>query len=89
MLLVPCPYCGPRNASEFRSHGERTARPAGPDPDPAAWRAYLYLRENTAGWTSELWYHGIGCRRFLIVDRHTLTNEIRSVRPAGANETRP
>ena len=88
MMLVPCPYCGPRNASEFRSHGERTTRPAGPDPDPAAWRAYLYRRENPAGWTTETWYHGTGCRRFVVVERHTETNEIRSVAPAGA-EGRP
>jgi heterotetrameric sarcosine oxidase delta subunit len=90
VMLVPCPWCGPRNASEFRSHGEHTTRPpagsAAADADPAAWRAYLYRRENRAGWTSETWYHGTGCRRFVVVERHTVTNEIRAVVPAGAAE---
>ena len=27
MILVPCPYCGPRNASEFRWGGEIKPRP--------------------------------------------------------------
>lgn len=88
-MLVPCPWCGPRNASEFRSHGEATSRPRGPNPDPAAWRTYLYMRQNPAGWTNETWYHGTGCRRFVVVERHTVTNEIRSVWPAGEGEGRP
>ena len=41
MILVPCPNCGPRNASEFRYVGEPRARP--PDgTGPEQWRSYLY-----------------------------------------------
>jgi heterotetrameric sarcosine oxidase delta subunit len=56
-------------------------RPDGAEIEPAEWRRYLYLRRNPAGWTTETWFHQAGCRRFLTVERHTLTNEIRAVRP--------
>lgn len=84
MILLPCPHCGPRNVSEFRSFGEATSRP---DPDratPEEWRAYLYLRRNPAGWTTETWCHVSGCRAFFIAERHTVTNEVRATRlPSG------
>lgn len=81
MLLIACPHCGPRNADEFTSGGERRRRPA-PDVEPAVWRAYLYERDNHAGWEAEQWFHLSGCRRFLVVERNTTTNEIRSIRDA-------
>lgn len=83
MILLPCSWCGPRDASEFGYDGESIARPDPSDATPRQWRAYLYLRSNPHGWITETWYHRTGCRRFLIVERHTGTNEIRSVRPAG------
>jgi len=58
-----------------------------PDPGtatPADWRAYLYLRANTRGWVTETWYHRMGCRRFITVERHTQTNETRMVPPGTA-----
>lgn len=82
MLLIPCPHCGPRNSDEFAFKGEAVSRPA-PDVSPAAWRAYLYERANVAGWESETWFHTAGCRRFLAVERSTLTNEIRAVSDIG------
>jgi sarcosine oxidase subunit delta len=89
MMLVPCPHCGPRNASEFRSHGEVKTRPDPGMPRAAEWRAYLYERRNLAGWTTETWFHVAGCRRFLLVERHTVTNEIGAVRPPGGEGTTP
>jgi heterotetrameric sarcosine oxidase delta subunit len=83
MMLLPCTWCGPRDAAEFHYVGESMPRP---DPQSATrldWRAYLYLRANPCGWTTETWYHRMGCRRFLVVERHTESNEIRSVRQAG------
>ena len=47
------------------------------------WRAYLYLRANPCGWTTETWYHRAGCRKYIRVERHTETNEIRASRPSG------
>lgn len=81
MLLIACPHCGPRNSDEFAYKGEMTRRPPS-DTDPGTWRSYLYERDNAAGWQREQWLHTAGCRRFLVVERHTVTNEIRSVRDA-------
>ena len=51
MLLIPCPWCGPRDHSEFTYGGDATAkRPA--DPQAASdedWFAYVYLRANPRG----------------------------------------
>ena len=60
--------------------GEATRRP---DPGTAAieaWRAYLYMRSNPAGWTTENWFHRAGCRRYFTVERHTVTNAVRAAR---------
>jgi sarcosine oxidase, subunit delta len=83
VILIPCPHCGPRNSIEFRYEGEVRARPDPGSVEPPAWRAYLYTRRNPAGWTRETWYHAMGCQRFLVVERHTVTNEVRSSTEAG------
>lgn len=89
MFQIPCPHCGPRNAAEFRHSGEGGG--ARPDPQattPEEWRRYLYEKRNVAGWTAESWYHGFGCRKFIAVQRHTVTNEVRPA-PATAPTTSP
>jgi len=89
VILIPCPHCSVRNSSEFRHVGEAGSRPDPATVTPEQWRAYLYERSNPSGWTSETWYHTMGCRRFIRVERHTVTNEIRSVRPAGGTGPQP
>lgn len=78
MILVPCPYCGPRNASEFRWGGEIKPRPDPNSTTKEQWRDYLYLRRNAAGWITETWYHQAGCGRYFRGERDTVTNEIRT-----------
>lgn len=76
MLLVPCPWCGPRPENEFCYSGQaHLARPA----DPAAvsnadWSAYLYLRDNPKGRHTERWRHQHGCGRFFNCVRDTVTD---------------
>jgi heterotetrameric sarcosine oxidase delta subunit len=82
MFQIPCPHCGLRNVSEFRHVGERRARPDVQTATPAQWRAYLYEQDNVAGWSTESWYHSSGCRRFVGVERHTVTNEVRPIADA-------
>jgi len=82
VILIPCPWCGPRNSNEFAYGHERKLRPNPGTTSQAEWRAYLYDKRNPAGWTSETWYHRAGCRKFLLVERHTVTNQIRSCTPA-------
>ncbi len=79
MFRIPCPHCGLRNVAEFRHVGERRTRPDAQTATSEQWRAYLYEQRNVAGWSEESWYHAFGCRRFVSVERHTVTNEMRSV----------
>jgi sarcosine oxidase, subunit delta len=86
MLLILCPNCGPRNSDEFTYQGEVRHRPAVNDTDPAEWRRYLYMKSNLADWVSERWFHVSGCRRYLMLERHTVTNEIRDVELIGGEQ---
>lgn len=84
MILVPCPYCGRRNASEFRWLGEVRERP---DPATATlvqWRHYLYMRRNVAGWSSERWFHHAGCGRYIVILRNTVTNQFAALKDTTA-----
>src|SRR5258707_6497693 len=81
MILLPCPWCGPRDASEFGHVGESSPRPDPAAASPAQWRSYLYLRANTCGWVAETWYHRLGCRRVIQVARPTPTHQTRETPP--------
>ncbi|PZO80035.1 MAG: sarcosine oxidase subunit delta [Mesorhizobium amorphae] len=89
-MRIPCPFCGERESSEFTYLGDASPRrptyaaesaelPAGTE---AAFFDYVYLRDNVAGPMHELWYHGGGCRSWLVAHRNTVTHEILSVEPA-------
>ncbi|MEX2274440.1 MAG: sarcosine oxidase subunit delta [Actinomycetota bacterium] len=79
MLLIGCPWCGPRGEVEFRYGGQ--AHIAYPE-DPAAlsdeeWADLLFMRDNPAGDFHERWFHTAGCRRWFDVVRNTATYELR------------
>jgi len=92
MLLIPCPYCGPRPELEFRYAGEahvaRAAQPACVDDE--AWASFLYMRTNPRGVHAERWRHTHGCARFFNALRNTLTDQfvasykVGELRPDGA-----
>ena len=84
MMLIPCPYCGPRNVTEFTYAGDADVkRPADAAAvSEAEWAAYVYLRDNPRGPHDELWQHSAGCRRFIRVKRDTLTHEVFGSEPA-------
>ncbi|HEX2235311.1 MAG TPA: sarcosine oxidase subunit delta [Actinomycetota bacterium] len=86
MLLIPCPWCGPRDEVEFGYGGQaHVAHPADPDAlDDAAWADYLFMRDNPRGDFAERWYHAAGCRRWFNVVRSTETHEVRHSYPPGA-----
>ena len=89
MLLIPCPWCGPRDEIEFQCGGQsHIARPgldhAVSDDD---WRDYLYTRDNPMGAHRERWVHVHGCRQWFNVVRHTVTHDILAV--YGMGETAP
>ena len=76
-MRITCPVCGDRDIREFTYKGAAVAldRPA-PDADDADWDEYLHLRDNPAGETRDLWYHGAGCTAWLVVTRNTVTHEV-------------
>ncbi|MEU5539099.1 sarcosine oxidase subunit alpha family protein, partial [Streptomyces sp. NPDC020362] len=89
MLLIPCPWCGPRDEAEFHYGGQ--AHVAYPE-DPAAltdeeWARYLFFRDNPKGPFAERWSHAAGCRRWFNAVRDTASNEILAVYRTG--EPRP
>jgi sarcosine oxidase subunit delta len=85
MLLIPCPWCGPRDESEFSYAGEaHIARPKDTDAlSNAEWADYLFMRKNPRGLHREQWYHTYGCRRFFNMERDTVTYAIKSVYKMG------
>lgn len=83
MMLLPCPWCGPRNVAEFRYVGEAGQRPAPATATPGEWRDYLYLNANPRGPVMETWLHRMGCRQFFRAERDTATNEVLAVFRAG------
>jgi sarcosine oxidase subunit delta len=79
-MLITCPYCGPRDLSEYTYQGDASrTRPDPASADHDAWNAYVYHRPNPAGEHAEYWQHSGGCRAHLRVVRNTLTHEITSV----------
>lgn len=74
-----CPFCGPRDDSEFRHGGDPAIlRPAAAD-GAAAWAEYLYVRANPQGLAREYWVHARGCGQWLVVERDTVSHAVRQV----------
>ncbi len=83
MLLIPCPYCGPRPEIEFTHGGEaHLVRPA-PAVDDATWAQFLYMRTNLKGPYAERWRHARGCGKFFNAVRDTTTDHFLAVYKAG------
>jgi heterotetrameric sarcosine oxidase delta subunit len=78
MLLIPCPWCGPRDEIEFRYGGQaHVAYPQDPEAlTDAAWADFLFMRDNPRGIWSERWMHAAGCRRWFNLARSTATHDI-------------
>lgn len=78
MMLISCPWCGPRSQEEFRCGGEaRIVRPPEPGSvDDAAWSRYLFARSNPEGDACEQWHHLYGCGQWFHVVRNTRTHAI-------------
>ena len=78
MILINCPYCGPRDHAEFSYVGDATKiRPSDPAAaTPSEWHDYVYLRDNPRGAHLEYWQHVQGCRAYVKVLRDTATHEV-------------
>ncbi|MFI1708700.1 sarcosine oxidase subunit delta family protein [Streptomyces griseoruber] len=89
MLLIPCPWCGPRDEAEFHYGGQaHVPYPENPaELSDQEWARYLFFRDNPKGPFAERWSHSAGCRRWFNAVRDTSTNEILAVYRSG--EERP
>ena len=76
MFRIPCPYCGPRDQTEFQYGGEASVRrPSEPEvASDAEWAAYLFYRDNLKGMHVERWVHRFGCRQWFLLERDTETH---------------
>lgn len=76
MLMIHCPFCGPRGEHEF-GFGDQAGivRPSLSASDDE-WADYLFVRDNHAGLQRERWVHAGGCRQWFFIDRDTITHAI-------------
>jgi len=77
MQLFPCPFCRPRDETEFHFGAEagKTRPEPASEVTPAAWAKYLYLKDNPRGPTREIWMH-VTCGEFFLLERDTLTHAV-------------
>jgi heterotetrameric sarcosine oxidase delta subunit len=85
MLLIPCPWCGPRDETEFRCGGQaHIVRPVDSERlSDAQWADYVFMRDNPKGLFAERWQHAVGCRRWFNAIRNTVTHDIVAVYKPG------
>jgi heterotetrameric sarcosine oxidase delta subunit len=78
MMLIECPWCGPRNETEFRYGGQaHVPYPADPQTLPdEQWAQFLFFRDNPRGPFAERWCHSASCRRWFNALRDTATHRI-------------
>ena len=79
MQIFSCPFCGPRDETEF--HFAVEAGHARPEPavdvSDAAWAAYLFANSAPKGQAREVWLH-MTCGEYLILTRDTVTRAVHS-----------
>jgi sarcosine oxidase subunit delta len=90
--LIACPYCGPREETEFHYGGQAHVPYPG---DPAAlsdeqWAHYVFFRDNPKGRFAERWQHSAGCRRWFNAVRDTASYRFAAVyRPGEPQPAEP
>jgi heterotetrameric sarcosine oxidase delta subunit len=81
VLLIRCPWCGPRDEIEFRYGGQAHVDYPIWYPElgdeglsDEEWTDFLFLRDNPRGPFRERWCHVHGCRRWFNAVRDTGTH---------------
>ncbi|GHD16197.1 sarcosine oxidase subunit delta [Tianweitania populi] len=88
MQLFSCPFCGPRDETEFTFGGEAGKERPEPAPDVSAedWSKYLHRVGNPRGRTREIWVHHT-CGEYFLMERDTVSHVVagtQSLRGGGA-----
>ncbi|APE44573.1 sarcosine oxidase subunit delta [Sulfitobacter alexandrii] len=77
MQRFTCPFCGPRDETEF--HFAAEAAKVRPEPAPevtdAAWADHLYGTDAPKGHAREVWVH-LTCGEFFVMTRNTVTRDV-------------
>ena len=86
MLLITCPYCGPRAEIEFHYGGESHIQRPGPPAEVSdeTWADYLFYRQNPKAEHHERWVHAGGCQQWFNVARDTVSHRIVSTYAMGS-----
>lgn len=79
MMLIECPWCGPRPENEFHCGGTSHNQRPPVDCTDEEWGHYLFSRDNPAGAHAERWRHTFGCSQWFNLARDTTTHEILKV----------
>ncbi len=87
MLLLTCPYCGvAAEETELAAGGEAHLKRFGPGSGDEAFEGYLFLRKNVRGVHFERWRHAMGCGKWFLAARDTITLEVFGTYPAQTTE---
>ena len=87
MLTLECPYCGVMvDETELTPGGEAHRTRFGPGSSDDDFETYLFSRENPKGVHFELWRHTMGCGKWFIAARCTMTLEVFGTYPAQCTE---
>ena len=85
MLLIECPWCGPRHQTEFSYGGEaHIARPDNAmEMSDDEWADYVFMRQNPKGTHYERWCHAHGCGQWFNAVRDTRNDQFHGVYKMG------
>ena len=77
MQLFSCPFCGPRDETEFAFGAEagKTRPEPAADVSDEAWARYLHYDDNPKGPTREIWLHAT-CGEFFLMERDTVSHAV-------------
>ncbi|MFD0860538.1 sarcosine oxidase subunit delta [Roseovarius aquimarinus] len=82
MQVFICPFCGPRDETEFRfavEAGHSRPEPATEVSD-TDWAGYLYKNRSPKGAALEIWLH-VTCGEYFVMTRDTVTRHIDGSEP--------
>ena len=75
MKIMPCPFNGPRNITEFSYFGPVRRQPQLETVTDEDWAAYIFIAPNPDGLIREWWCH-TPTNTFFIAERNTVTDQI-------------
>ncbi|RIK89030.1 MAG: sarcosine oxidase subunit delta [Hyphomicrobiales bacterium] len=81
MQLFSCPFCGPRDETEFlfgAEAGKRRPEPAA-EVSARAWGEHLHFAGNPKGPAREIWLH-LTCGEFFAMERDTVSHAVSATR---------